>query len=57
MSIALFDLDRFKSVNDTYGHAVGDEVLNGISRILGFIPTLATDLFEPGRDPAPGCGV
>lgn len=34
LSLALFDIDRFKSVNDQSGHAVGDLVLRGISDIL-----------------------
>jgi len=34
MAFAMIDLDRFKSVNDTYGHSVGDRVIKSLSRLL-----------------------
>jgi diguanylate cyclase (GGDEF)-like protein len=34
MALTMIDVDRFKRVNDTYGHAAGDSVLKGLSRLL-----------------------
>lgn len=33
-SLVIFDVDRFKAINDTYGHAVGDAVLAEFARRL-----------------------
>ena len=61
MSVAIFDFDHFKEINDTYGHHIGDEALqlfgnlvNEMSRIGDFYGRWGGDEFLaifPATDP------
>ncbi|OAT31596.1 diguanylate cyclase/phosphodiesterase [Buttiauxella brennerae ATCC 51605] len=50
VNVMLFDLDRFKEVNDTYGHDVGDMLLRQISQRLISMGLASDTLYRLGGD-------
>jgi diguanylate cyclase (GGDEF)-like protein len=34
LSVCICDIDRFKTINDTYGHTAGDEILAGFGKLV-----------------------
>lgn len=50
MTVGLVDLDRFKSVNDTFGHLVGDRLLVEIARLLRDTAAHDATLYRIGGD-------
>ena len=49
LTVAIIDIDNFKTINDRYGHAGGDEVLKSFSRLLSSI-TRTNDLIARLED-------
>ena len=50
MILALFDLDGFKSYNDSFGHAAGDALLQRLATSLGAVLTTPASVYRMGGD-------
>jgi diguanylate cyclase (GGDEF)-like protein len=50
VAFLLFDCDHFKAINDTYGHQVGDKVLQGLAESLQSALRTGDRLYRLGGD-------
>jgi diguanylate cyclase (GGDEF)-like protein len=49
-ALMFVDLDKFKSINDTYGHQVGDELLKQVSERMGHCVRTEDSIGRQGGD-------
>ncbi len=49
-ALMVMDIDRFKSINDTYGHAVGDDVLRFLAKVAQTTLRPADSCFRYGGE-------
>ena len=49
-SLVVLDLDHFKNVNDTYGHAVGDKILVRVTELVNSKTRVTDDLYRYGGE-------
>lgn len=50
LSLLVIDLDKFKTINDTYGHPAGDEVLVKVANVLRLVCNGKGSCYRPGGD-------
>lgn len=50
LSLIMMDIDRFKSINDNYGHTAGDEVIKAFTAVVGTAIRKSDMLFRFGGE-------
>lgn len=50
LGLVMLDIDHFKNINDTYGHAVGDEVLKYVAKVCNGVLRASDYCFRVGGE-------
>ena len=49
-SLIIMDIDHFKSINDKYGHGIGDEILQKFAKLLSSIAGMSGQVYRYGGE-------